>query len=125
MHLTPQQREQVRQAQVAGEQRVTIQLSAEKKRDRESAVEQETADKDTNIAHICRIQAAAAKLGFFGDVRRAIIVARRPVDKLAKEIGVDPRLLSDFRSGDAELPAAALDRLIQTLGLRLMAEIPR
>jgi hypothetical protein len=44
---------------------------------------------------------------------------------LSAEIGVDPRLLSDFRAGDAELPALALDRLIQTLGLRLVQEIPR
>ncbi len=45
--------------------------------------------------------------------------------ELAKEIDVDPRLLSDFRAGEAELPAAALDRLIESLGLRLMQEIPR
>jgi hypothetical protein len=44
---------------------------------------------------------------------------------LAAEIGIDARLLSDSRAGDAELPAAALDRLIGVLGLRLMHEIPR
>ena len=41
------------------------------------------------------------------------------------EIGVEPRILSDFRAGDAELPAEALDRLIEVLGLRLMQEIAR
>jgi hypothetical protein len=34
-------------------------------------------------------------------------------------------LLSDFRAGDAEVPAAALDRLIEALGLRLMRQIAR
>jgi hypothetical protein len=34
-------------------------------------------------------------------------------------------LLSDFRAGEAELPAAALDRLLGVLGLRLMQEIRR
>jgi len=43
---------------------------------------------------------------------------------LAKQINVDPRLLSDFRAAQAELPAAALDRLLEALGLRLMQEIP-
>ncbi len=46
-------------------------------------------------------------------------------DELAAEIAVDPRRLSDFWAGDAELPSAALDRLLDVLGLRLMQEIPR
>jgi hypothetical protein len=40
-------------------------------------------------------------------------------------IGVEARVLADSRAGEAELPVAALDRLIETLGLRLMREIPR
>jgi hypothetical protein len=43
---------------------------------------------------------------------------------LAEEIDVDLLLFSDFRAGEAELPAAALDRLLEALGLRLMQEIP-
>lgn len=125
MELTPQQQEQVRQAKAAEETRATIEFTPEQKQDWADAVAQEMADKDANIAHIRKIQAAAAKSGFFGDVRRAIIVSRRPIHELATEIGVDARLLSDFRSADAELPSIALDRLIQTLGLRLMQEIPR
>jgi hypothetical protein len=79
----------------------------------------------TNLAHFRKIKAAAEQRGVFGDVRRAIAAARRPLDDLAHEIGVDPRLLSDFRAGDAELPSASLDRLIEVLGLRLMREIAR
>lgn len=125
MQLTPQQKEQLRQAKAAGETRVSIQFTPEQKRDWAAAVEQEMAGKAENIAHIRKIQEAATKPGFFGDVRRAISASRRPVDELAAEIGVDARLLSEFRSGDAELPAIALDRLMQTLNLRLMQEIPR
>jgi predicted transcriptional regulator len=58
-------------------------------------------------------------------VRRAILLARHSIDELAATVGVEARLLSDFRAGEAELPAAALERLIDTLGLRLMQEIPR
>jgi ribosome-binding protein aMBF1 (putative translation factor) len=74
---------------------------------------------------VLKIKAAAERPGFFGDLRRAIALSRMSTDDLSAEIGVDQRLLSDFRAGDAELPAVALDRLIQTLGLRLMHEIPR
>ena len=38
---------------------------------------------------------------------------------------VDAQLLERFREGEAELPADAIERLIATLGLRLMHEIPR
>ena len=86
---------------------------------------EELAGKEENIAHLRKIQAAAEQPGFFGDLRRAIVASRRSVDELSAEIGVDQRLLSDFRAGDTELPAAALERLVDTLGLRLMQEIPR
>ncbi|TVS21031.1 MAG: hypothetical protein EA424_00950 [Planctomycetaceae bacterium] len=60
------------------------------------------------------------RLSKLSDVRRAIAASRRPIHELADEIGVEPRLLSDFCAGDAELPPVALDRLLETLGLRLM-----
>ena len=78
-----------------------------------------------NLAHMRRIQAAAESPGFFGDLRRAIIASHLSVGELSAATGVDQRLLSDFRAGDAELPAAALERLVDALGLRLMQEIPR
>jgi hypothetical protein len=88
-------------------------------------VDQEMAGKEANIAHIRKIKLAAEQPGFFGDVRRAILLSRPSISKLAADIGVEPRVLSDFQADDAELPAAALDRLIAALGLRLMQEIPR
>jgi hypothetical protein len=68
---------------------------------------------------------AAEQPGFFGDIRRAILLSRRPTGELAAAIGVDTRIFSEFRTGEAELPAAALDRLLEVLGLRVMQEIPR
>jgi hypothetical protein len=125
MQLTPEQQEQVQQAKAAGERRVTLAFTPQQKAEWEAAVEQELAGKEENVAHLRKIKAAAEEQGFFGDLRRAIALSRRPIRDLALEIGVDWRLLSDFRSGDAELPGAALDRLIETLGLRLMQEIRR
>lgn len=125
MELTPEQQEQIRHAKAAGERRVTLNFTPQQKAEWETAVQQEMADKEENIARFRKIKAAAEQRGFFGNVRRAIALSRRPVHELAAEIGIDAILLSDFRAGDAELPSAALDRLIEALGLRLMQEIPR
>ncbi|MEX2140056.1 MAG: hypothetical protein WD894_12395 [Pirellulales bacterium] len=125
MQLTPEQQEQVRQAKARGERRVTVSFTSEQKEAWRRAVEQELAGKDQNIAHIRKIVAAAEQPGFFGDVRRAIALSRRSPGELCTTIGVDPSVLADFRAGDADLPATALEHLIETLGLRLMQEIPR
>lgn len=124
MQLTPEQNDQLQQAKAAGEQRVHLRLTAEQRSEWRSAVDEELACKDENIAHIRKIKSAAEQPGFFGDVRRAIALCRCPMAELAKHINVDPRLLSDFRAAEAELPAAVLDRLLEALGLRLMQEIP-
>jgi hypothetical protein len=125
VQLTPEQEELVRQARTNGERRVFMQFTPEQRQAWRQAVEQEMAGKEENIAHFRKIKTAAEQPGFFGDVRRAILLSRPSIVKLASDIGVEPRVLSDFQAGDAELPAAALDRLIETLGLRLMQEIPR
>ena len=123
--LTPEQQEQVRQAKAAGANRATLKFTSAQHDQWQAAVEQELAGKEDNIAHFLKIKAAAEQPGFFGDVRRAIALNRRPISEMANEIGVDARLFSDFRAGEADLPAAALDRLIEILGLRLMREISR
>ena len=125
MELTPKQKEQVRQAKERGERRIYMQLTLEQKKEYREAVAQEIAGKEENIAHFRKIKAAVEQIGFFGDVRRAILLSRPSIGDLAAAIGVDTRVLSDFQTGDAELPAAVLDRLIEALGLRLMHEIPR
>jgi hypothetical protein len=98
MQLTPEQQDEVRKAKAVGDNRVTIGFTAQQKDQWEAAVQEELAGKEENIAHLRKIQAAAEQ--------------------------PDQRLLSEFRAGDAELPAAALERLVDTLGLRLMQEIP-
>ena len=125
MQLTPEQKDLVERAKASGQRRVMLQFTAGQKAAWQEAIQKELDGKEENIAQLRRIKASAEQPGFFGDVRRAIILSRRPVQELAGEIGVDARLLSEFRSGDAELPSAALDRLLDVLGLRLMLEIPR
>ena len=125
MDLTPEQQEQVRRAKAAGEKRVRLSFTPQQKAEWEAALQRELAGREENIAHFRKIQAAAEQPGFFGDVRRAIALSRKPIHQLAAEIGVDATLLSDFRAGEEHLPAAALDRLLESLGLRLMQEIPR
>jgi DNA-binding MarR family transcriptional regulator len=125
MQLTPEQQEQVRQAKAAGERRVYLRFTPEQRNEWRAAVEEEMAAKEENIAHLRKIHAAAEQPGFFGDLRRAVLASRRPVHELAQQVGVDPRLFSDFQAGEAELPSAALERLVVTLDLRLMQEITR
>jgi hypothetical protein len=124
MQLTPEQLEQVQQAQSRGERRVSLRFTADQKQSWQEIVDQELAGKPENVAHYRKVRAAAEQPGFFGDVRRAILLSRRSMAQLAAEIGIDVARLSSFCAGDAELPATALDRLIGTLGLRLMQEIP-
>jgi hypothetical protein len=125
MQLTPEQQMQLNQAKAAGEKRVTLTMTPQQKAEWRDAVERESAAREENIAHLRKIKASAAQEGFLGDLRRAMARSRRPLEELAAEIGIESRLLSDFLAGEAELPAAALDRLIGLLGLRLMQEIPR
>jgi hypothetical protein len=125
MQLTPEQQDIVEKAKVAGEKRMMLRFTAEQKGEWQEAVQQEMDGRDETIAHVQKIKAAAEQPGFFGDVRRAIALSNRRVDELAKEAGIDLHLLSDFRAGEADLPADALDRLLESLRLRLMLEIRR
>jgi hypothetical protein len=125
MELTSNQKELKREAKQRGERRIYMQLTQEQKKEYREAVAIEIASKDANLAHYHKIKSAAERPGFFGDIRRAILLSRPSIPDLANAIGVDWRVLSDFQAGEAELPAAALDRLLEKLGLRLMQEIPR
>jgi hypothetical protein len=125
MQLTSEQKELIRQAKKCGERRIYMEFTPEQRKEYREAVAQEMAGKEANIVHARKVRAAAEQPGFFGDVRRAILLSRPSIPDLATEIGVDYRVLSDFMAGDAELPATAVDRLLEKLGLRLMQEIPR
>ncbi len=123
MQLTPEQQKLVRQAKARGEQRINFPFTPEQEAEWKKAVDKEWTAKDENIAHHRKVVKAAEQPGFFGDIRRAIQLSRRPLAELAAEIAVESRFLSDFLAADVELPAPALDRLIEALGLRLMQEI--
>jgi hypothetical protein len=125
MQLTSEQQAQLAEAKSRDERRATLSFSPSQKAEWEATVQQELAGKEQNLERMRKIKAAAEQPGFMGDLRRAIALAHRPVEELAAEIGVDLQLLSDFRSGDAELPSPVLDGLIAALGLRLMQEIRR
>ena len=125
MQLTPEQEQQLHQAKTAGQKRITMRMTPEQREQYRVAIAEEMAAKEENIAHLRKMQWAAQQPGFFGDVRRAIAQCQSPIHELAAIIGVEPRLLSDFRANEAELPPAALDRLIEALGLRLMQGIPQ
>jgi ribosome-binding protein aMBF1 (putative translation factor) len=123
MELTPEQQSQVDQAKAAGDRRVTLRFTPRQRRDWQAAVQQEWSVKEDTLTQFRKIKAAAEQRGFCGDVRKAMALDGRSSEDLACEIGVEPQLLSDFRAGEAELPATVLDRLLEALGLRLMQEI--
>ncbi len=124
MNRTPEQLQELEAAIAAGKRRIVREFTPAQREAWRRAVEEEEANKEATIAHHRRIMAAAAEPGFLGDLRRAINASGHRVITLPKEIGVDGRLLDDFRAGEAELPADIIARLVDTLGLRLMQEIP-
>ena len=125
MQLTPEQQAVVDKAKATGEKRALVSFTPGQAEEWQEAVRRELEARDETIAHVQKIKAASEQAGFFGDVRRAITISGRRVDELARDSGIDARLLSDFRAGEKELPAAALDRLLSILGVRLMLEIRR
>ncbi len=84
MELTPEQKEQVRQAKAAGERRVTLRFTPEQREEWQAAVQQELAGKEENLAHFRKLKAAAERPGFFGDVRRAMACSRRPDGRVGR-----------------------------------------
>jgi ribosome-binding protein aMBF1 (putative translation factor) len=125
MQLTPRQIDQITSALQEGRHRVSVSLTGAQQQlwHHEATVEDQ--GRDDTVARVSRIRAAEIRPGFFGDLRRAIAMARIPDARLASLVGIDVQVLERFREGEAELPADAIERLIAALGLRLMHEIPR
>jgi hypothetical protein len=103
---------------------VTVQFTPKQRDAWREMVKCESSGSEESIAQFRRIKAAADQPGFFGDVRRAVLLSGRSVSDLAASIGVDPQQFVLFQSAEAELPAPAVDRLLETLGLRVMQVIP-
>lgn len=125
MQLTPGQVDQITLALAEGKRRASVSMTDAQRQLWQNEVAAEDQGRDDTVARVSRIRAAGIRPGFFGDLRRAIAMARIPDARLAGLVGVDVQLLEQFREGDTELSADAVERLIATLGLRLMHEIPR
>ena len=124
MKLTAQQLEEVRAAMAAGHRRASVSFTEEQRRLWQRAVHEEQLAREETSRQITRIRVAAERLGFLGDLRRAIAVTRIPDADLAAAIGVEAARLAAFREGDDDLSADAIERLVAALNLRLMHEIP-
>jgi len=125
MQLTPGQLDQIKSALAEGKHRVSVSLTDVQRELWKHEAAEEDHGRDETVARVSRIREAATRPGFFGDLRRAMAMARMPDTHLASLIGADAQVLERFREGQAELPADAIERLIAALGLRLMHEIPR
>lgn len=102
MQLTPGQVDQIKSALAEGKRRALVSLTDVQRQllRNEAAVEDQ--GRDSTMARVSRIRAAAIRPGFFGDLRRAMAMARIPDARLAGLVGVDVHLLEQFREGDAE-----------------------
>lgn len=125
MQWSSEQIDQIKSAVAEGRRRVSVQMTDVQRQLSRQEVATEDAGRGATVARVRRIRAAAMRPGVFGDLRRAIALARIPDSELASLVGVDVQLLDRFREGEAELPADVIERLAATLGLRLMHEIPR
>ena|SRR6266403_3426703 len=63
-----------------------------------------------------RLDEAAAENSLCGHLRRAVHHSRRPLQKIAAEVGIDVLLLCDFLEGTRTLRSDVLDRLTQAVG---------
>jgi hypothetical protein len=92
MERTPEQKELIRQAKERGERRIDMEFTPEQRNEYCEAVALEMAGKDANIARARKLKIAAEKAGFFGDIRRTILLSLLSIADLATAIGIDWRL---------------------------------
>ena len=78
---------------------------------------QALAGRDEDQEHFRKMQKASQEQTFSGELRRALDAIGSQVLALPDKLGIDWRLLSDFRAGEAPLPSDVIDRLIRELHL--------
>jgi hypothetical protein len=103
--------------------RIHTKWTPEQRADYFRRVALEEAGREENLAYLNKLETAADEPGFSGDLRRAIAASLKPPEDLATEIGLDGDLLNQFCCGEAALPSTAIDRLVERLGLQLMATL--
>lgn len=123
IELTPEQREQIRQAREAGERRIVLATTADQRAEMERVIAEEDAAMTENREHARKRHLAQAEQGFAGDLRRAIVRSDQSLSDIATSIGISEHELDEFCGGEGELPSDVVARLVSLLGLRLMAEI--
>ncbi|NBW97857.1 MAG: hypothetical protein EBR28_14325 [Planctomycetia bacterium] len=98
MQLTEDQVDQITTALAEGKQRVSVSLTDVQRQLWRNEAVAEQQNRDDTAAHISRMRAAAIRPGFFGDLRRAVAMARIPDARLAGLVGMDVHLLARFRA---------------------------
>lgn len=121
MQFTAEQKREIERQRQLG-QRILVDFTPEQEAEWKRLVAAEMAAKPENQAWARKFFAALEEPGFSGDLRRAISTSKRTTEEIVDATGIDPMCLDQFRIGEGELPSAAIDRLVQYLGLRLVAE---
>jgi hypothetical protein len=124
MELTPEQKAEIEQQRSDDPQRrhFMLEITPQQQTEWERAVAEEMAYKDENIRRGRAWLRALREDSFSGELRRAIVASKRPADELAEKINLDPRVLAEFRAGEASLPSDAIDRLIHELRLTVAVQ---
>jgi DNA-binding phage protein len=66
-----------------------------------------------------RLREAAAENTVSGHVRGAVHRSQRPLDTIARDVGITAELLCDWLSGDRTLRSDVLDRVAQAVGANI------
>lgn len=95
--------------------RIPAELLSQLKRDRKLIDQElpELTQRDT------RMLEAAAEETLCGHLRRAVHQSDRPLREIAREAGISTAVLCDFLEGERTLRSDVLDRLTQSMGLRI------
>lgn len=97
-------------------------LSGEQHAEWRRLVELEEAGREEESARWRRIAEAARSPGFVGDLRRAALSAGRSLNEIAGDAELDPLQFFEWMGGAATLQVDEIERLVDSLGLRLVAE---
>lgn len=119
MQLTEEQRAEIdrQRREQPGRKRFSLTFTPEQLAEYRRAVAEEMACRAANVERARPTLEALRESTFSGWLRRAIASSEMPQAELAARIGIDPTDLNGFLRGDATLDSAAIDRLIDDLGL--------
>ncbi|MGD9857748.1 MAG: hypothetical protein AB7U20_22625 [Planctomycetaceae bacterium] len=125
-HITTEQRAEIERQRQADPARrsFTVEPTPQQREAHAWKAGQALAGREEDQEHFRKMEAASKEPTFSGDLRRAIDALGPDVLQLPEKLGIDRRLLSDFRAGEAPLPSNVIDRLIRELGLTVEVHAP-